>query len=96
MKKKTFTSPNSHLFKREDSYILPDGKVVEKGQVIKISGEHGVRFRFHSHVTRMDSGIEWIDCFELQKGTPSGWRSFRAERIKVIPVRRRRNKKKAV
>jgi len=96
MKKKTLVSPNSHLFKREDFYVLADGKVVKRGQVIRISGEHGGRFKFHSHVTHTDSGVEWIDCFELQKGIPSSWRSFRPEKIKVIPIRKRRNKKKAV
>ena len=96
MKKKIFTSPNSHLFKREDSCTLADGKVVNRGQIIRISGEHGSRFRFHSYVTHTVSGAEWIDCFELQRGVSSGWRSFRPERIKVIPIRKRRNKKKAV
>ena len=96
MKKKILISPNSQLFKRENSYTLADGKVVKRGQVIRISGEHGSRFRFHSYVTHTVSGAEWIDCFELQRGVSSGWRSFRPERIKVIPIRKRRNKKKAV
>lgn len=92
-RRKNRISPNAHLYNIEDSYTLPDGRVIEKDEVIKITGQHGVRFRFKSHVVRTDTGIEWIDCFELEKGITAKHRSFRPERIKAIPKRRTRRPK---
>lgn len=92
-RRKKKISANAHLYNIEESYTMPDGRIVEKDEIIKIAGEHGVRFRFKSHVTRTDTGIEWIDCFELEKGITSKHRSFRPERIKVIPKRRTRRPK---
>jgi hypothetical protein len=72
---------------------MPDGRVIESGEIIKINGEWGGKFKFIEHVVRTDSGIEWIDCFEVVKGVSSGWRSFRPERIKPMPKRKKRKKK---
>ena len=95
-KKKVINSPNSHLFLRNESYTLPNGKVVEKNQVIKIQGEWGTKFKFQEHVVRKDTGVEWIDCFELERGVVSVWRSFRPDRIKTVHVPKRRNRRKSV
>lgn len=93
-RRKKVVGPNDHLYSRTPHYEMPDGRVIERGEIIKIDGEWGGKFRFHEHVVRTDSGIDWIDCFEMVKGQASGWRSFRTERIKPIPIRKRRNKKK--
>ena len=91
-RRKKRVSPNSHLYNIEESYTLPDGRVIEKDEIIKISGEHGVRFRFKSHVTRTDTGVEWIDCIQMEKGVSAGYRSFRPDRIKPLPKSRRPRK----
>lgn len=87
-RRKKVVSANEHLYSRTPHYTMPEGRVIERGEIIKIDGEWGGRFRFHEHVVRTDSGAEWIDCFEMVKGTPSGWRSFRPDRIKPLPRKR--------
>ena len=83
------TSPTK--FDKADS-INVNNRVIVKGDFIKIIGEHGGKFKFHSLVTNKETGAQWIDCFEMQKGVVSGWRSFRSDRIKLIPIKRgRRN-----
>jgi hypothetical protein len=63
-------------------------RVLVSGEVIKIAGEYGSRFRFDSLVTNKETGAQWVDCFELSKGVVSGWRSFRSDRIKLMPIKR--------
>jgi hypothetical protein len=77
--------------KFERVYELQVGsRIVSSGEVIKIHGEYGSRFKFSSLVTNKETGAQWIDCFELQKNVVSGWRSFRSDRIKLIPIKRGR------
>jgi hypothetical protein len=83
-------------FLRKDHFVLSPGITIVQGEVIKITGEHGRRFRFLNHVTNPANGVQWIDCFEMQKGTGGvyiacAWRSFYPERVKHIPVRKKRN-----
>lgn len=66
---------------------------IAAGEIIKISGEHGGKFKFHSLVTNTETGVQWIDCFETHKRTSGAWRSFRVDRLKRIPTRRGRRKK---
>ncbi len=84
---------NSNFIKEPD-FITLEGKTVSEGDIIKIHGEHGKKFRFSKFVTRVDNGNTWIDCYEMDKGMPCGLRSFRSERIRTIPKRtpRKRNK----
>jgi hypothetical protein len=90
LKRKT-VPPAKSIFARE-SEITVGSRTVVAGDIIKIDGEHGGRFKFHSLVTNTETGSQWIDCFELHKSTPSAWRSFRSDRIKLIPIKRgRRN-----
>ena len=95
-RRKKVISPNSVLYHRVPQYEMPDGRIIEKDEIIKIRGEHGGKFKFHEHVTRTDSGIEWIDCFELRGGVLCGWRSFYPDRIKPLPKSRRKRRKKVV
>jgi hypothetical protein len=78
-------------FKR--SYELQVGnRTIVSGEIIKINGERGNRFKFSSLVTNLDTGAQWIDCFEINKNVVSAWRSFKTDKIKLIPVKRgRRN-----
>jgi hypothetical protein len=91
-RRKKVVSPNAHLYSRNPFYTLPDGRTIEKDEIIKIDGEWGGRFKFQEHVVRKDTGVEWIDCFEIQKGILCGWRSFKPDRIKALP--KKRNKRK--
>jgi hypothetical protein len=85
-------NPNAHLFVTYSNYQIPDSnRVIEEGEVIKIAGEHGKKFQFKQYVQRSDTGVEWIDCYELEKGVFAGWRSFRPNRIKPLPKKRKRN-----
>lgn len=74
-------------FSRE-TVVEVDGFDIEKGDLIKIRGEYGVRFKFDSLVTNTETGVQWIDCFEVFRGQVGCWRSFRVEKIKRIPKRR--------
>ena len=95
-RRKKVVSPNHHLYNRVPHFTMPDGRIIEKDEIIKIKGEHGGKFKFVEHVTRTDSGIEWIDCFELRGSVLCGWRSFYPDRIKPMPKTRRKRRKKVV
>ena len=89
-------NPNAHLFVRQESFTIPEtSRVIGQDEVIKISGEHGRKFRFKGYVTRTDTGVEWIECIQLEKSVSAGWRFFRPERIKPLPKNRRPRKPKA-
>jgi len=73
---------------REPQIVLPDGKIILKGEIFKVSGEYGLKFRFDSLVTNLESGAEWVDCYEMFRGHAGAFRSFKRDRIKRIPKRR--------
>lgn len=62
--------------------------------MIKIKGEHGSVFKFKEFVEKIDNGASWVDCYEMEKGLPCGLRSFHLERVKTIPKKRVRRKRK--
>jgi hypothetical protein len=75
--------------KFERSYELQVGnRVLVSGEIIKINGEHGAKFKFISLVTNKETGSTWIDCFELDKNIVSAWRSFKTDKIKLMPIKR--------
>lgn len=65
-----------------------------KGDIIKIQDEWGMRFKFDSLVTNVETGSQWIDCFEVFKARTGVLRSFRIDRVKRIPTRRGRRAKR--
>ena len=75
-------------FSREYSLEL-DGFTINRGDIVKIRGEHGVQFKFDSLVTNTLTGVQWIDCFEVHRGQTGTYRSFRVDKIKRIPKRRK-------
>lgn len=91
-RRKKYVSPVGNKFDRKQEYTLDSGRVIEHGEIIKIAGEHGCKFRFLEHVTNTETGAEWIDCFQLHQGVASGWRSFRTDRIKPMPKKRGRSR----
>jgi hypothetical protein len=91
MRRKDYAPVAETKFEKTDT-ITVNNRVIVRGDLIKIIGEHGGKFKFHSLVTNKETSVQWIDCFEMQKGVVSGWRSFRSDRIKLIPIKRgRRN-----
>ena len=90
--RKLKTEAKPSFFSREFSVEI-NGFTISRGDIIKIQGEHGAKFKFDSFVTNTISGAQWIDCFELINGTSSVFRSFRLDRIKRIPIRRKRGKR---
>lgn len=75
-------------FIREDSFITDDGKVVTKGDIVKIKGIWGSTFRFLNYVTNPKTNVSWVDCIQIEKGLGCGFRSFYPERVKIIPKKR--------
>ena len=61
-----------------------------QGDIIRITGEYGLKFKFDCIVTNTRNGATWADCYELDKGRDRMLRAFTIDRIKRIPVRRKR------
>lgn len=93
-RRKKVRSPMGDLYERVPS-IQVGNRLIEQGEIIKIHGVWGTKFRFLQHTKRTDTGTEWIDCIELEKGTPCGQRSFYPERVKPLPRKRGKRKKKS-
>lgn len=74
-------------------YLEIDGFAINRGDIIKVIGEHGARFKFVGLTTNTLTGSFWVDCFEIINAVPSVFRSFRVERIKRIPIRKKRAKR---
>ena len=66
---------------------------IVKGDIIKIDGQHGMRFKFDCITTNTETGMKWVDCFEYHKVSSGVQRSFALESVKRIPVKRGRKKK---
>jgi hypothetical protein len=95
-RRKKVSSPLQQMYTRTPEYTLESGRIISEGEVIKIDGVWGTKFSFKEHVVRDDIGKQWIDCYELEKGIKCGLRSFYPERIKPIPIRKRRKRKNKV
>lgn len=92
-RRKKVVPPLAHLYHREPTFTTPEGRVVEEGDIIKIKGIWGTKFRFKEHVRRTDdTSKEWIDCFELDRGQLCGYRSFTPDRVKPMPKKRKKRK----
>ena len=74
--------------------IQVDNFTIEKGEIIKIKDEWGMRFKFDSLVTNTETGAQWVDCFEVHKARTGCLRSFSIDRVKRIPKRRGRRAKR--
>jgi hypothetical protein len=82
-------------FIREESFTTSDGRSISKGDLIKIRGIWGTKFRFHQYVTNPNTGASWIDCVQLEKGVGCGMRSFYPDRVKYIPKKRGKRVKRS-
>ena len=86
-------------FEYFESWTTPDGFEIMVGDMIKIKGknsfgvgEWGLQFRVKTFCTNVDTGKQWVDCFEMYRGRPGVMRSFPLERIKRIPKKRGRRR----
>lgn len=70
-----------------------NGFDIHAGDIIKVQGEYGSKFRFVGVTTNNLTGSRWVDCFEIVGGVASVFRSFQEDRIKRIPNRRKRVKR---
>lgn len=92
-KKKQFElSEAAKKFVREDRFVI-DGFEIVRGDIIKITGQYGLKFKFDSFVTNTETGAVWIDCFEVFRNTASQYRSFKPDQVKRIPQRGKRAKR---
>jgi hypothetical protein len=91
-KYKHVTPEIAKKFSRESS-VMVNGFEIKTGDFFKIRGEHGGKFKFHAFVTNLETGAQWVDCFEVISGMTSIFRSFKVDRIKRIPNKGRRAKR---
>ena len=74
--------------------ITVDGFTIERGDLIKIKDEWGMKFKFDSLVTNQETGAQWVDCYEMFRGRAGCLRAFRLERVKRVPKRGKRGRRK--
>ena len=91
-KVKHVTPEIAKKFAREDVMYV-DGFEIKRGDIIKVIGQYGLKFKFDSFVTNTETGATWIDCFEVFRNSASAWRSFKPEMVKRIPQRGKRAKR---
>lgn len=88
---------------REETLTLPDGNVIERGDMFKIRGknsfgvgEWGISFKFNYVVTDTKLNKTYVECFEMYRGRAGVMRAFPIERIKRIPKKRIRKRKNVI
>jgi hypothetical protein len=87
------TTPSK--FEHKDSWTNPEGFTISSGDFIKIKGknsfgvgEWGITFKVNTFCTNIETGQEWVDCYEMYRGRAGVMRSFGLDRIKRIPKKR--------
>lgn len=93
MKKRNITDPAPTKFSYETTYVTPDGFEINQGDLIKIKGQYGIKFKFSNVTTNTETGVSWIDCFEVSRGQVGAFRSFYKSQLKRIPQRGKRAKR---
>jgi len=71
-------------------YMESDGFAINAGDLIKIKGEYGTKFKFRGITTNPITGATWVDCFEMFRGKPQQFRAFKEDRVKRIPQKGKR------
>lgn len=90
-RKKVVVIQDSHLV--TEPYMEVDGFPINGGDIIKVKGEYGVKFKFVGVTTNTRTGATWVDCFEIFRGKAQQFRAFKEDRIKRIPQRGKRAKR---
>lgn len=76
-----------------EPYMEIDGFPINSGDIIKVRGEYGTKFKFRGITTNTLTGSTWVDCFEIFRGKPQQFRAFKEDRIKRIPQKGKRAKR---
>jgi hypothetical protein len=76
-----------------DPEISVDGFTISHGDLFKVKGEYGNKFKFVGLITNLETGSQWVDCFEIVRGQVGALRSFKSDRIKRIPQKGKRAKR---
>ena len=74
-------------FSTESSFEL-NGFTITAGDIVKVHGEYGSRFKVCGLTTNGKTGSQWVDCFEIVRGQIGSLRSFKSDRIKRMPKKR--------
>lgn len=70
--------------------VTVGGKEFVRDDIVRIDGEHGMRFMFLEYVVNEENGKEWVTVNEIRKGQIGMFRSFHKDRLRPL-----RSKKKA-
>jgi hypothetical protein len=92
MKKRIQTEAAPTKFLREPQISI-DGFTISQGDLFKVKGEYGNKFKFIGLITNLETGSQWVDCFEVVRGQIGVLRSFKSDRIKRIPQKGKRAKR---
>jgi hypothetical protein len=71
-------------------YMEIDGFAINAGDIIKVKGEYGTKFKFVGITTNTLTGSQWVDCFEIFRGKAQQFRAFKEDRIKRVPQKGKR------
>lgn len=83
----------SHTYFETIPEIEIDGFTIQAGEMIRIKGERGGKFKLIGLTKNNLTGAQWVDCYEIIAGIPSVFRSFQLDQIKRIPQRGKRGKR---
>ncbi len=83
----------AHTYFETIPEIEIDGFTIQAGEMIKIKGERGGKFKLIGLTKNHLTGAQWVDCYEMIAGVPSVFRSFQLDQIKRIPQRGKRGKR---
>jgi hypothetical protein len=92
MKRITQQEPTPTKFLREPEISI-DGFTISQGDLFKVKGEYGNKFKFLGLITNLETNSQWVDCFEVVRGQVGALRSFKSDRIKRIPQKGKRAKR---
>lgn len=92
MPRRRKVAAKSSIFTTEP-YMEVDGFPIHGGDIIKVKGEYGTKFKFVGVTTNTETGASWVDCHEIFRGKAQQFRAFKQDRIKRVPQRGRRAKR---
>lgn len=76
-----------------EPYMEVAGFPIHAGEIIKVNGQWGAKFKFVGVTTNNLTGATWVDCFEIIGTVPSVFRSFKIDQVRRIPKRGKRAKR---
>ena len=89
MQRRKRFKPSKSRLDLKPSFSIGNREIVA-GEIVKVHGEHGLKFKVIGLVTNTSTGVQWVDVYELSKGVPAQTRAFYLERIRPIPRKRKR------